>query len=226
LKASLVIRGGPLVPDLDKGKRAGVNEYVFEADDPALRAPAANGHTHPDMTPVSTGEELFAALRQTPERYKIRIMRDVGWPSSGKTPEAVAKALSDDITYYGGGAVGRPTLNQLSAMYDGEVPHDPAFHEKVIREFFRLRPGRSLVWTLEGLQAGWLSAALIDLINNDARLVIAPQCYYGDMTPIYIQYVLEDLATRGIRREKIQPFIRPDRADAGWYGIIYDHIKL
>jgi len=226
LKASLVIRGGPLVPDLKKGNAAGVNEYVFEADDPALRTPDATGRTHPDGTPMSTGEVLFAAMRSRPEKYRLRVMRDVGWPSSGKTAEAVAKALSDDITFYGGGAVGRPTLNQLAAMYDGEVPHDPVFHEAVIREFFRLRPGRSLVWTLEGLQGGWISHELIAMINNDPRLTIAPQCYYGDMTPIYIQYVLEDLATRGIRREKIQPFIRPDRADAGWYGIIYDHIKL
>jgi hypothetical protein len=96
----------------------------------------------------------------------------------------------------------------------------------VIKEFIRRRPGRSLVWTLESLQGGWIGDATVDLINTNALLTIAPQCYYGDMTPVFIQYAIEDLVARGIKREKIQPFIRPDRADAGWYGIVYDHYKL
>jgi hypothetical protein len=224
MKASLVIRGGPLVPNLQKARAYGVNELVFEADDPALLAPVVSGHTHADGTPVSTGEELFRDLRAS--GYKIRIMRDRGWPSSGGTPIKIAQALSNDITFYGGGAEGRITLAQISAMYDGEVPHDSLFHEAVIAEFFRRRPGRSLVWTLEGLQAGWISDSLVSRINGDPRLIISPQCYYGDMTPIFVDYAIENLVGRGIAREKIQPFLRADRADSGWYGIVYDHAKL
>lgn len=214
MKASLVIRGGPYVPDLEKAKAYGVNELVFEADDPALR-------NNPEAA-IS----LFAALRAKPEHYRIRIMRDVGWPSSGSGPMSIAAALSDDIKRYGGGVEGGPTLAQLSAMYDGEVPHNADFHLAVIREFFRRRPGRSLVWTLESLQGGWISNELVAYINAHDLLTIAPQSYYGNMTPIFIQYTIEDLVRRGIRRDKIQPFIRPDRADAGWYGIVYDHAKL
>lgn len=214
MKASLVIRGGPYVPDLEKAKAYGVNELVFEADDPALRnAPEAAAN-------------LFAALRAKPEHYQIRIMRDVGWPSSGGNPLSIAKALSEDIRLYGGGREGGPALVQLSAMYDGEVPHDSSFHLAVIREFFRRRPGRSLVWTIEGLQGGWISNELVAYINAHPLLIISPQSYYGNMTPIFIQYTIEDLVRRGIRRDKIQPFIHPQRADAGWYGIVYDHAKL
>jgi len=216
LKASLVIRGGPFVPNGDKAKQYGVNEFVFEADDPALREPDASGKP--------AGQKLFADLRGW--GYKVRIMRDVGWPSSGGTPLRIAAALSNDITIYGGGAEGQPSLAQLSAMYDGEVPHDAAFHEAVIREFFRRRPGRSLVWTLEALQAGWISDSLVALINGSPLLYISPQAYYGDMTPLYVPRVIENLVGRGINREKIQPFIRADRADEGWYGIVYDHAKL
>lgn len=216
MKASLVIRGGPLVPDLAKAQKYGINELVFEADDPALRALDSTGR------PVGIG--LFAALRQ--KGYKIRLMRDVGWPTSGTTAVAIATALSNDISVYGGGFEGSPSTAQLSAMYDGEVPHDAAFHEAVIREFFRRRPGRSLVWTLEAMQAGWLSDSLVALVNSNSLLTIAPQCYTGDMTPYFVPYVLENLVGRGIKREKIQPFLRADRLDAGWYGIAYDHAKL
>ena len=214
MKASLVIRGGPYVPDLEKAKRYGINELVFEADDPALR-------NNPEAT-----KALFAALRAKPEKYRIRIMRDVGWPSSGGSPIKIAAALSEDIARYGGGVEGGPTLAQLSATYDGEVPHDSLFHQAVIHEFFRRRPGRSRVWTLEGLQGGWVSDALVAQINADPRLIISPQSYYGNMTPIFIQYTIEDLVARGIHRDKIQPFIHPQRADAGWYGVVYDHAKL
>lgn len=213
MKASLVIRGGPFVPDLEKAKAYGINELVFEADDPALR----------DNPAAAT--KLFADLRAKPERYKIRVMRDVGWPSSGGTPAHIAQAMSDDITRYGGGREGE-SLSQLSSMYDGEVPHDSNFHLAVINGFFLRRSGRSLVWTLEGLQAGWISDELVDRINNTPLLTVSPQTYKDKMQPLFIQYVIENLAGRGIRREKIQPFIRPDRADEGWYGIVYDHAKL
>ena len=212
MKSSLVIRGGAYVPDLAKAQAKGITELTFEADDPALRSNPAEAI------------KLFAALRA--KGYKIRIMRDVGWPSSGGTPAAIAKALSDDITLYGGGGPGEPSLAQLSAMYDGEVPHNSTFHLAVINEFFRLRPGRSLVWTLEALQAGWISDELVARINGTALLTVSPQCYYGDMTPLYPMFVIQNLVSRGIALEKIQPFLRADRLDIGWYGIAYDHAKI
>lgn len=214
MKASLVIRGGPYVPSQDAARRVGINEFVFEAEDPAYRG---------DDNVRAGAQSLFQALRMN--GFRIRTMRDRTWHSEDG-PLEVARKLSEDITYFGGGAEGSPSIAQLASMYDGEIPHDSAFHAAVIREFFRRRPGRGLVWTLEAMQAGWISDELVALINGNPLLVIAPQAYYGDMTPMFPAYVIENLVNRGIHREKIQLFLRHDRLDIGWYGICYDHGKL
>ncbi len=202
MRGSLVLRGGPLVPDLNVARDKGIQEFAWEAVDPQL------------------SKTLLESIRR--QAIKVRVMRDPSW--NGLSAVAAGAALSDDITRLGGGEVGTSAA-QLAAMLDAEV-HDSRYVITAIRRFRELRSGRHLIWTCEPLQGGWFSPELVQLINDDPLLAVAPQTYYGDMRCVYVELVVNDLLQRGVKREKIVPFLRADRLDVGWDGYAFDHSNI
>lgn len=183
--------------------------------------------------PVNLTGFSTAFLDERRKYARVGIMRNVHndqWPSSPADPVAFAERFSQDFTdyaspsFYGAGV----TPKQCFGMYDGETPHDSAYHLAMFRRFRQLRTSRFIVWTIESFQGGWINAELRDFINADKNLVLAVQGYRGNMQPTDIAVARQNLLDSGITPDKIVTFhglrdqhgvkrVVPD----WWDGILY-----
>jgi hypothetical protein len=93
------------------------------------------------------------------------------------TPVSLAAQQSKDITDIG--ADGK----QCGLSGNVESHDMEGYVVPWLRELIALRPGRKLVWTLEPHQGGLFTKDLIELIASHPNLIVAPEAFYGDMTP-------------------------------------------
>jgi hypothetical protein len=202
VKQALVLRGGPASIDGPKAKRWGITRIYWEADDP-------------NATPA-----LLKSVRDA--GLGVGLMR----VARGETAETLAGLLSQDLTDKGFNSNTGP--DSCAAMFDNEA-HGNAYAREAIKSFRALRPTRTLLWTLESGQGGWFEPDLVDLINADPNLVVVPQIYFGTprMYPVSERFAVENLALRGVRRDRIASFYDAEKPiPYGWFGIIYDFNQL
>lgn len=124
-----------------------------------------------------------------------------------------------------------PTMPRVIA--DIEL-HDATFVRAFFRRFRQLRPTRSLIWTLEPFQFGWVelgvfrkgwaSAVVLDIL--EAEVLVAPQFYKGDMTPFAADRVLWNAVMGGVPEELLVGCYDAARLDEGWYGIAFHNGRL
>jgi hypothetical protein len=197
MKAALVLRGGPKVPDLAKLTRYGATRLYWEAADNQVDA------------------SLLDAVRA--KGFEVGVMRDPSW--DGANPIQLAETLNADVIRLGSNA------KQCAVMADIEL-HSPGYVLSFITEWRKLRPTRPLAWTLEPYQAGWFSRDLVDKINADPNLIVLPQLYFGDMTPQVESLVAMDVQSAGVSRDRVRCFYGLKNAVKAWDGCLYDLINL
>jgi hypothetical protein len=202
MKQALILPGGPASVDGDKAKRWGITRLYWGADDP-------------NATPA-----LLKSVRAAGIGVGVmRVMR-------GETAEDLAEQMSQDLSDKGFNWSTGP--DSCAAIFDNEN-HGSAYARDSIKSFRVLRPLRTLLWTLESGQGGWFEPDLVDLINADPNLVVVPQLYFGTprMYPVSERFAVENLALRGIRRDRLACFYDGEKPiPYGWFGIIYGFNQL
>lgn len=105
---------------------------------------------------------------------------------------------------------------------DNEYPSSK-FMEEFHREFRRLRTSRFLIWSLQGMQGGWMEPTLVQRINADSNMLVAPFHYYDNMDIRLDGSVAAiNLVKQGIRWERITGYKGLRQGiEAWWDGILY-----
>ena len=199
MRAAYVNRGGPNVPDQQKAKLMGVDQFVWDAVDP--------------VAPIGLAA-LLVTMRGAGWKVAInRCTRNEEWPDSETDPVKFGAQLSADLTRLqcDGG-------KQCSVVMDVEQ-HDPDWILAAIRTFRAKRPGRYLYWTCEYHQAGWMTPTLRDWINRDPLTWIVPQAYLGPMIPVSERAVIENLMAVGFNEAKIKVYYAGQYVD--FDGILF-----
>ena len=199
VRAAYVNRGGALVPDQDKARLMGVDQFVWDALDPAQ--------------PVGLAA-LLVTMRGVGWKVAVnRNTRNDEWPDSETDPVKFGRQCSADLTRLqcDGG-------RQCSVVMDVEQ-HDPDWILAALKAFRAVRSGRYLYWTLEPLQAGWMTRALLDFVNHDPLTRIVPQMYRGSMAAVSERAVVADLTLHGFADEKVKVYY--DRWYERFDGIVY-----
>jgi len=148
--------------------------------------------------------------------WKVSVNRNTKndeWPDSETDPVLFGRQLSKDLT-----RLQRDGGRQCSVVMDVEQ-HDPAWVLAAIKAFRQVRPGRYLYWTMEPLQAGWMTRELRDAVNLDPLTWIVPQMYRGSMAPVSERVVVDNLTNAGFLDSKVKVYY--DRWCEGFDGIVY-----
>ena len=202
MKAALILKGGPAVPDGGKLKRHGITRCYYEANDPQI------------------SEQFFNDLRSW--GFEAAIMRDPVWSNYNDTPQQFVAKVSADINRLTPLRAGKRA--PLAVMLDIER-HDEAYVFDALSEFKRVWPGKNVAWTLEYHQGGWFSQRLVELINGYSQCRVLPQLYYGDMSNVVDSHAAaRDLAQPhgGVNDDRVGFFYSlraPIPVD--WDGVLY-----
>jgi hypothetical protein len=159
------------------------------------------------------------------------VMRVPGW-TPGVSPQTYASLMHGDVSR----ALGSPTaVGQCVAIADAEI-HDPQWVLDWLRAWRKVRPTRATVWTMEPHQAGWMTATLtnpdgskvrlVDAVNADPHLTLAPQMYGGDMSPFSADAMVLDLLDHGVHRDHVSAFYDGARPAAYWDGYVFTLDRL
>jgi hypothetical protein len=198
VRGAWVRPGGGTFPDQQKARGFGVDQFFWDATDPAA--------DHPKKLPGVLDDMRKAG-------WKVGITRDPQWDGYSHPFGWYGAQLSKDITDLGCDG------KQCSAVLDGEV-HDSNRILAELKAFRKLRPGRFLYWTMEPKQGGIMSDELIAWINNDPLTWVVIQKYRNRMQPVSERAVIDDLRARGLREDKILVYY--ERYEEGFEGIIFD----
>ncbi len=164
-------------------------------------------------------------IKGVPQNYKVRLMIEPNW--WGRNADDTYKISAEQLAANLSARIEKLSpLKQCSLMMDIER-HDAAYVIAALKAIRRLRPGRSVCWTMEPNQGGWIAQnkELVDLINNDAMISVAVQTYDFNMNPYgSVDEMRVNLWDAGIKRDKVEVFYcaknRPNAAR--WSGICYD----
>ena len=199
MRAAYVNPGGAAVPDQQKARLMGVDQFVWDATDP--------------VPPIGLAALL---VTMSGAGWKVSINRNTRndeWPDSETDPVLFGRQCSKDLT-----RLQRDGGRQCSVVMDIEG-HDSAWILAALRAFRSVRPGRFLYWTLEPLQAGWMTPALRDFVNLDPFTWIVPQKYRGTMAPVSERACIENLTAVGFNELKVKVYY--DRWEEAFDGIVY-----
>ena len=200
MRATWVRPGGPLIPDQQKAKLMGIDQFFWDSKDPAA----------PIGLPA-----LLVTMRGNGWKVGInRGTRSPQYPDSELDPAAFGRQLSQDLTDV------QTNGQQCSVIANAET-HDMDWIERMIRAFAAARPGRYLYWALEPLQAGLITVTLRDLINGNPHVWIVPEMYRGTMSPVSERAVVNNLLQGGFHEDKVKVYY--DRWYEDFDGIVYDY---
>lgn len=182
-------------------------------------------------TPALTAVELDE-LRKF---FLVGIFRVATWDVSisafnAMTPDEqtawarkFAKKCSDDLvnlaspSYFS--SVGPPKQCYVNAEAEYQ---SSLFWLEFLREWRRQRSSRKTWISLQAMQGGWMGPDLVQQINADANLQIAPFHYDDNMKKIDGSMVALNLVKQGIRWERITGYksLR-EPLESWWDGIAY-----
>jgi hypothetical protein len=176
VRGAWVRPGGGTFPDQIKARSWGVDQFFWDATDPAS--------DHPKKLPGVLDDMRKAG-------WKVGITRDPRWDNYSHPPGWYGAQLSKDLTDLGCDG------KQCSCVLDLEI-HDSNRILAELKAFRKARSGRFLYFTLEPKQGGILSDELVAWINGDPLTWIVPQAYRGGMQPVSERIVVDDLRARGL----------------------------
>jgi hypothetical protein len=188
--------GGPKVPDIAKAKRYGITRLYWEARDPQISA------------------GLFLAIRE--RGMEVGIMRDPSWDNSSAID--LARELDADLGRLGS------SNSQCAVLADIEY-HDPAYITAFLGEWRALRPHRVTGWTFEPLQGGWMDHGFGQDVDR-AAVMLFPQTYLGNMSPVDPDLVRCDVIERGFSRAAIACVYNAAHIPTHWDGIAFRFDQL
>lgn len=191
-------------PDQAKAHRLGVDRLGFQADDPRLAWKSLG----------STGTSFLEMLRMN--GWSLYLSRSLWGMTS---PSAIAQAFVDDMRRLDMLPTAQHPARQCALNADLESD-DAAFILSTLMRIRALLPGRGLTWSFQPHKGGIMSDALVDFINNDRMVTVAPFTYRNDMTPCSERWVVDDLVGHGIKPAKVLPYY--SRWAEGWDGFLYD----
>ena len=110
--------------------------------------------------------------------------------SGAEFAEAVDARLSEIVPKTSAGRFPKVQFN--------DETHDPQRIQDLVVRWRQLRKYRDTSWTMEGMQGGWMSPNLVQVLNS-RRIRVVPQTYTGNMTPQDVNAVIADVANRGIK---------------------------
>jgi len=215
MKAALELHNGGIGPgntiawpNQAKARAAGADRLGFQADDPRL-AWKETGSNIPFLEKIrANGWSLF-------------LSRSL-WGYTG-SPAGMAQLFYMDMARLDMLPTAAHKARQCALNADLESD-DPAWVLATLMEIRRLLSGRGLTWSHQPIKGGIYSDALVDFINGDSMVTVAPFLYRNDMTPVSERWAVNDLINRGIRPSKILPYY--GRKCEGWDGFLYDLAQI
>jgi hypothetical protein len=192
-------------PDQAKARHLGADRLGFQADDPRLAWKEGG----------STGRSFLELLRAN--GWSLFLSRSL-WGFGG-SPAVFAQMFVDDMRRLDMLPTQQHSARQCALNADLEVD-DPVWILRTLMAIRALLPGRGLTWSFQPHKGGIMSAELVDFINNDRMVTVAPFTYRNDMTPCSERWVVDDLADHGIKRAKVLPYY--STWAEGWDGFLYD----
>src|SRR5215471_14996492 len=206
MRSTWVRPGGPLFPDRTKAKAWALDGFIWNANDKTIKPQTPKGAS-PVLDPMRA------------EGWKIGINRNTHneeWPDSPTDAAQFAAKMSQDITDL------NQNGKQCFVVFDGEM-HNADWNLGVLQEFYRLRNGRYLYWTMEPKQfgPGWVTPALISWINRCPLLWIVIQLYRSQMQPVSERVCVDQAIAAGVAPGKILAYY--DRYEEDLNGIVYDY---
>jgi hypothetical protein len=202
IRECLVFEGGGAGIDTDKAHRWTIDRLWWEAGDPVA------------------SRSSLAACRQRGIGVGLKLNGD---------GEAPAEAMHEALTERGFTTTTAP--RSCGAMFDPE-PFNAAAILMLLRRWRQLRTARYTVLAIAPWQGGLFTPELVQQVNGDANLLVAPFAYVdvaGDsLYPAWAPAALDELERLGIRRERLTSFIDAKRQPIayGWEGILYGFDKL
>jgi hypothetical protein len=98
--------------------------------------------------------------------------------------------------------------------------HDPGYILAALRRWRALRPYQDTSWTLESMQAGWMTPAFVaEVIQLKIRVV--PQYYGGDMAPFAQDMALRNLIRVGFPEKLVTGFYNAAALPHYWDGFAF-----
>lgn len=202
-RAAWIRPGGARIPDGAKARRLGIDTLVWDATDPQIDA------------------VFFNDVRSW--GFRPGITRDPSWNDA--TAVDLARALDADLVRLGSGDKPCLVVADIEAMWKRGAGYVVEF----LHEWRALRPTRATVWTTEPLQGGTVTDELAAVINADKNLLVAPQLYLSDMSPLPETAVALELAQnperRNIARQRIVAYYDAAHLPIAWSGIAFDFAK-
>ena len=203
-------KGGGAGIDTDKALAWNVARQYWERDDPHVN------------------KADFAAARS--RGGGVGIYYNNGF-CAGHTPTELAAVIDEDLTRVG---FSRQTPPGSCGVIINEELQGSARIIQVLGAWRNLRWARFTVWALGAYQGGWFTPELVQLLNADRNLIVAPEAYVGGpyvglppMYPAAVDTLTDDLADAGVARQKIAPVLYADwTVPYGWKGLLYNFAAL
>jgi hypothetical protein len=207
-RAAWIRPGGARIPDGAKARRLGIDTLVWDATDPQIDIPG-------DETP------FFDEVRSW--GFRPGITRDPGWTDA--TAKQLAALLDADLKRLG--STDKPCL--VVADIEAMWKRGSGYVLEFLKAWRVLRPTRATVWTTEPLQGGTVTDELAAAINADKNLLVAPQLYLSDMSPLPETAVALELAQnperRNIARQRIVAYYDAAHLPIAWSGLAFDFAR-
>lgn len=103
--------------------------------------------------------------------------------------------------------------------------HDPLFIQDMVVRWRQLRKYRDTSWTMEPMQGGWMSPNMVQAVTS-RRIRVVPQCYWGNMDPVPVQPVINNLVNQGFPRALVTPMYDAADLPDPWDGFAFTMGRL
>lgn len=214
MKAGLELPGGGLFPSKERVDRFGLDRIGWPT---FVEAPGGGVIRNPLLElSLSGGPNVIEEVRNNWSKTVFLFRALWGW--SGP-PEAWADEFRKDLARYD--LTSKPGVHparQCALDADLEVDN-PDWIRRALGRLLEVLPGRGLTWSFQPHKGGIMSPALVDFINGQRWLTVAPFKYFNDMQPCSERWVVEDLRAAGIADAKI--LVWYDRFESGFDGFLY-----
>jgi len=196
--------------------------WVDAGNLPAYEKLQANGIDGTFFDPRDSRITRAQLLDVQARGYKVGIYAGAGWAELGTTPKDCAAKVDSWIRSLQQGVV----VNDFPRVQFDLEMHDPEFILQTFRYHRTLHPWHSTSWALEPAQGGLFSPAFVTEVTTQLRIRICPQLFGGAMEPFDVDYVRDDLESRGWPRSSISLMHDASKLGRGWQGYAFTQGRL
>ena len=188
-------------PDWAKVQEHGMTHLYFDLFDPRVRPAYLN------------------AVKA--KGYGVGVYVVSNWPQVSGDGKTFAEKVSAQLSIVAPG----PDVASFPKVQLDIEQHDPVFILDALERWRELRPKRDTSWTMESMQAGWMSPAFVTGVLA-CRVRIVPQYYLGDMSPVAQDVALKDMLNAGFPASIVTGFYDAKALPAYWDGFAFTMGRL